>query len=247
MKKQKETEIVIDEVKQGRVKIWLCGTSPLIFNSMSAKVRQELLYPKGRKTAAAKAQQMKHDPISEYRDSVYRLNGSNPTRLVFPTIGLKAAMSSAALEVPGAKKAQIGRLVRVEGEYMNVYGVPKMFMAVTRSADMNRTPDIRTRAIVPEWCCSAEVTFVMPTLNETAIARLVEMAGLVIGIGDFRQEKGKGNYGSFRLATEKEVQHIIKGGAAKEQAAALEKPEMYNLETQQLWEWFDEERVKRGQ
>jgi hypothetical protein len=30
-------------------------------------------------------------------------------------------------------------------------------MTPVRSADMNRTPDVRTRAILPEWACKKEL------------------------------------------------------------------------------------------
>src|SRR5690606_34742133 len=108
--------------------------TPLIMNRMSQKVWQELVLPKGRKTAVEKASTMKHDPIQEYRDSPYRMDDpSAPTVLAMLPTMFKRAMGTAALDTPGAKKAQIGRLVYVEGEKIPVYGVPKVFMSITRS------------------------------------------------------------------------------------------------------------------
>jgi len=248
MKKQEQGEVVIEKMTVGEVSLWIKGQTPMIYNSMSAKVMHDLLMPKGRKTAADKAQNLKHDPIEEFRASVYRAREKGPTTLVFPCGALKSAMCNAALEIPGAKKAQIGRLVWVQGETVNVYGVPQMLMSVVRSADMNRTPDVRTRAILPEWCCKVTVRFVMPTMNETTVARLLETAGLVIGLGDFRQEKGKGNYGQFALADAADCKAIIEAGGKAEQDAALnaEKPECYDVETRELLAWFVSERKARG-
>lgn len=245
-KKQQDTEVVIDKLGVGVATCWVRGNTPLIYNSMSAKVLHELLAPKGRKTAADKAQNLKHDPLDEYRNSVYRRTGTGPTRLVFPCGAVKSAMMNAALEIPGAKKAQIGRLVWVQGENIDVWGVPKMLMKVVRSADMNKTPDVRTRAVVAEWACKITVQFVMPTMNETAVARLLETAGLVIGFGDFRQEKGKGNYGQFSLADEKDVTGIVKVGGMKAQDAALETPEFHDAETAELFDWWLGEMKRRG-
>jgi len=59
----------------GRASFWLKGKTPIIFNAMSAKAKHDLLLPKGRKTAAEKAQTLKHDPEEEYRNSVYRSGG----------------------------------------------------------------------------------------------------------------------------------------------------------------------------
>ena len=246
-KEEKPTEVIIEKLHQGSIKVWVRGLSPLIFNCMSEKARHELLFPEGRKTAADKAANLKHVPIEEYRNSVYRRIGNGPTRLQFPSAGFKGAMSDAALEIPGAKKAQIQRLIWVVGDYVDIYGIPKLLMSIVRSADMSHTPDVRTRAIVPDWCCCVNLRFSSPTINQTSILRLLEASGMLIGIGDFRQGKGKGNYGQYSvISDDSEVTEIIKTGGIKEQDAALEKPEFYDVESQNLYSWFDQERKKRG-
>ncbi len=245
-KSEAPSEIVIEQMHMGSATVWVKGLSPMIFNAMSEKARHELLFPQGKKTTAAKATQLKHDPIQEYRNSVYRRIGTGPTRLIFPAAGFKGAMSDAALEIPGAKKAQIQRLVWVVGDYVDVYGIPKMLMSVTRSSDMNHTPDIRTRAILPEWCCCVTIRFSSPTLNTTALSRLLETSGLLIGVGDFRQGKGKGNYGQYQPVEKADCEAIIKAGGQAAQDAALLKPEFYDIETENLYTWFEEERKKRG-
>ena len=65
---------------------------------------------------------------------------------------------------------------------------------------MNRTPDIRTRAFLPRWCAVISVAFVTPTLSAHSVVSLLANAGAIIGIGDFRQGKGKGSYGCFSVA-----------------------------------------------
>lgn len=251
MKKQEEQqpEIVIDKVKMGKTPIWIKGVTPFIYHCVSAKVRRDLLFPGGKKTTADKAQKIKHDPIEEYRTSVYKHTDDNhPTRLMIPSTMPKAAICGAALEIPGLKKAQIGRLVWVCGDTIDMYGIPKLVMHVTRCSDMNHTPDISTKAILTEWCARFDVQFMMPTINETMVARLIETAGMVMGIGDFRPQKGKGNYGQFRLAEEKECAEIVKNGIRKAQDAALESqmPACYDLETRELLTWYLEERKRRG-
>ena len=181
----KEQEIVIPPLRKGHTKVWIQGTSPLIFNCMSAKATHNLLYPQP-KTKATKRDNLKHEPMSEYRNSVYRAREDGPTRLVLPSTAIKGAMRSAALEIPGVMKTQIGRLLWVQGYNIPVWGIPQMLMSVVRSADKNRTPDIRTRAIISDWCACAEIEYVMPAINDTVLARLIGMAGAVIGLGDFR-------------------------------------------------------------
>lgn len=250
VKKTEESgEIVIQTVDKGVFECFILGTSPLIMNRMSQKVWFELLAPKGKKNATEKASSLKHDPIKEFRDSPYRMpDPKAPTLLAILPTAFKRAMGTAALDTPGAKKAQIGRLVYVEGELLPVYGVPKVFMAITRSADMNRTPDVRTRAILPEWACKLRILFTKPILRETSIANLLAAAGFQSGVGDWRQEKGSGSYGSFKLvsADDKDYKRIVATQARKAQQEALDHPVAYNDETSEMLAWFEVEIKRRG-
>ena len=241
-------EVQIEKLGVGVASVWVKGMTPLIYNAMSAKVRGELLLPKGKKSAAEKATTLKHDPLAEYRASVYRRMGNaGETRLTFPATAFKNAAIGAVRHLDaGVTMVQMKQLIWVCGDIVSVYGMPQLHMAVVRSADMNKTPDVRTRAILPEWCCRLRIQFVKPNLNETALARLLEAGGLLNGVGDFRQEKGKGNYGQFEIASEAECRDIISRGGMKEQDNALESPEFYASETAELYGWSVEERKRRG-
>lgn len=248
-KKEESGEIVIQVVDKGVLEFCILGKSPLIMNRMSQKVWFELLAPKGKKNATEKASSLKHDPIKEFRDAPYRMaDPKAPTLLAILPTAFKRAMGTAALDTPGAKKAQIGRLVYVEGEQLPVYGVPKVFMAITRSADMNRTPDVRTRAILPEWACRLTVTFTKPLLREQSISNLLAAAGFQSGVGDWRQEKGSGSYGSFELVSpdNADFKRIVAQQGRKVQQEAIDNPVAYNDETSEMLAWFDVEIKRRG-
>jgi len=131
-------------VSTGQVDCCILGTSPIILNRMSQKAARELLMPAGRKSAVQRATTLKHVPVDEYRASAYTLPTGDVLLAVLST-AIKGALRSAALDMPGMKKAQIGRLTYLAGEYVGIYGVPRLFMSITRSADMNKTPDVRTR------------------------------------------------------------------------------------------------------
>jgi hypothetical protein len=248
----KDTEISIIDIHQGNSAFALLGTSPMIFNCVSAKAWRALLGPEatGRRSRAERAQAFKHNPIEEYRDSVYRWEGDDrPTRLKFPCPAFKGAMATAALDLKGVAKTEIGRLCWVEGYMTDVWGVPELLMSVVRSADMAKTPDIRTRAILREWCCVISVNFVEPKLNANTVAKLLAAAGITVGIGDFRQEKGKGSFGQFRLvpANDKDLARIQKAGGRKAQDAALDKPSFYDAESAEMFSWhFDEVITKKS-
>ena len=247
-KAQGNAEIIIERLSVGEASVWIKGQTPLIYNAMSAKVKGDLLLPKGRKTAAEKATTLKHDPIEEYRASVYRRAGADgPSRLVFPATAFKNAAIGAVRHInAGVSMVQMKQLLWVSGDTVDVWGAPQIYMAVTRSADMNKTPDIRTRAILPEWCCLLRIKYVMPNMNDTSVARLLEAGGLLNGVGDFRQEKGKGNYGQFGIADKADCAAIIKAGGMAAQDAALESPECYDVETRELLAWYQDERARRG-
>lgn len=246
--KANSDSVQIVSVEAAHMGLYVIGRSPLICNRMTNKGARELLFPKGKKTAAEKASTLKHDPLAEFRASPYMTTRADAeTRIELLSTMFKRAMMTAALDQPNAKKSQIGRLTYVEGERVPVYGVPRLLMAITRSADINRTPDVRTRAILPRWACFVTVRFVKPNLKEVDIANLLNAAGVTAGIGDWRVEKGAGNYGQFRIANENdpELQEILREGR-EAQDAALADPLPYNDETSELLSWFEVESRRRG-
>ena len=238
--------IEVEPLKVGSVTVWLKGRTPLICNRMASKAMRDLLCPKGRKGKAEREQTLKHDPVSEFRNSMNVRVGAGTTRVVFPAPAVKGAMATAALETKGTNKTQIGRLVWVEGYSLDVYGVPQLLMSVVRSADMNKTPDVRTRAILPEWCMPVMIKFVQPQMSEKAIFQLLCNGGIIVGVGDFRQEKGKGNYGQFDVVTEADCKSIVKSGGLKQQDAGIKEAKCYDADTEELLAWFYAEVDRRG-
>ena len=252
MKAKAKSEAAVIEIKrvaEEALTFCVVGVSPFVCNAMSAKVMQSLLLPSGKKNATEKATTLKHDPMAEYQRSIYRsLDDGAETRIEFPAGGWKRAMASAALELPGVKKAQIGRLCWVEGHMIPVYGVPQIYMTVVRSADIARTPDVRTRAILPEWAARVPVKFVTPNLNRQGVANLLASAGVFIGVGDGRPEKGALSFGRFKVVSEDDAdfQRIVAAGGREVQDAALAEPEAFDSETAELLEWWTAEAHRRG-
>lgn len=242
-------EIIIFEQTRGKMNFCILGTTPIIHNRMSQKVLQELLFPKGRKNAAEKAVSLKHNPMEEFRNSPYIINDENAGSLIsiLPT-AFKGTMMTAALDMPGVAKTQIKKHVYVEGQYIEIYGIPQVMCAVTRSADIGRTPDVRTRAVMSEWACRLTVEFTKPLLKEQSVANLLAAGGMVSGVGDWRQEKGSGNFGCFKLVSEDDpdFQRIMKTMGRQAQIDALADPEFYDTETEELLSWFDSEVKRRG-
>lgn len=243
-----ETEISVMRVHRGRVTVCVLGMTPMIYHRLAAKAQRELLLPSRKKNRNEKETTLKHDPITEYRDSVHSsADPRNETLLTIPSVSFKSGMRNAAIDIPGsATKAAIGRLAYVEGDYVNLFGIPKLHMAIVRMSGMDRTPDVRTRAIVPEWACKLTISYVKPVLTEEVIVNLLAGAGIMQGIGDFRTEKGKGNFGAFELVDEddKRFVRIMKTNRAQ-QIAAMDNPECYDGEAAELLTWFNDEAKRR--
>jgi hypothetical protein len=245
-----DTNLKIDPLKRGRITLRMIGNTGLYFNAMSAKALRSLLIGGGKKTAAEK-RDIKHDPEQEFRDSVYRAE-TGETLLCFPATGVKGAMATAALETKAVTKASVKRLIFLPEARVRIWGKPYLKMDVVRSADMNRTPDVRTRAFLPEWCASVDVAFVAPTLSAHDIGSLLSNAGLIVGIGDFRQEKGSGSFGTFSVHSEKmdadaqEAWDRITADARDVQTAAMEAAEPADAETRELMAILRQERMRRA-
>ena len=253
-KKKSETETIeIMELQEGEVLCCILGTSPLIMNRLGEKARQELLIGGSKKNAAERAASLKHDPIFEFRSSLYRATDNNrPTRLHFPAGAFAKGMATAALRIPGASKTAIMQLVTAIGPDerfafdVSVYGLPLIYATIVRQSDPGKTPDVRTRGILPAWACSVKVRFIKPGLTERTVVNLLAGAGKVAGLGDYRRERG-GLFGSFRIVnpTDPEYAKLVKTAARKQQDQAIASPAYYDAETEELLSWFFGEAKRR--
>lgn len=242
----KVVEIV--EIEMVSMQFYILGKTPLIMNRLSEKVWQELTAPAPKKNRAEKETTLKHDPIGEYRSSVYRGRDDHaPTRLQLPSNSFKKAIAAAALRLPGATKTEIGQLTGIEGINVRIFGKPQLFAHPVRQAGMNRAPDIRFRAILPEWCCILTVEFVKSLIGEKQVTNLLGAAGMIMGVGDWRPEKGSGSYGKFACVGENDATFhaIMKRGGLKAQDEGLAHPVAFDEQTEELLAWFDAEMDRR--
>ena len=247
-KKTETAEIKVDPLFQGGVTVRIIGTTPLFQNRMSNKVKRTLLVGGRKKTQADRAI-IKHEPYQEYRDSPEILPRGS-TALGLKVTAVKGAMCQAAIETAGLTKTASQRLLLMHGDFFPLYGIPQLRMDVVRSADINRTPDIRTRAFLPAWGAEIDIHYFVPQLSAISVCTLLCNAGILIGVGDYRQEKGKGAFGSFRVVTEdekdKEWDDLVKTHGRMRQLKGLEKPEFADKDTSDLMEFFSEEKKRRA-
>jgi hypothetical protein len=226
---------------------YLLGTSPLIMNRFAQKAIHELLFPEtNKKNKAARAESLKHDPLAEYRDSMYRnRSDAEPTLLHFPQGAFRKAMAWAALDLPGASKSEILRLVSIDSLQINMYGVPMLGMDMVRSSNAARTPDVRTRAYLPQWCCEVAVSYSKSNIGPVQVLNLLQAAGHIVGLGDYRPQKG-GAYGRFITVEKRDPRYLlVQKQARAQQQAAWQTPDFFDDDTAELYAWFIAEVERR--
>src|SRR6185312_3876565 len=150
------------------------------------------------------------------------------------------------LRVPGATKTEIGQLVHVVGEWVPIYGIPLLDIRPIRNAGVTKTPDMRTRPFVARWCAKFDVRYIMP-ITSSDVGKLCAAAGIIMGVGDGRPEKGAMDFGQFKLVGEddREWRIISNAYGKKEQLKAIANPDTYNAKSQRLLSWYDSEVGRR--
>lgn len=244
--KKKET-LIIEPIQMRTVSFCLVGTSPFIMHRFALKAWQELLYPSGRKNAAERAQNLKHNPLEEFRWALYRnRNRKAATLFHIPNGMIHQSIAAAALDLPGATRASLERLTSVVNPNIDLYGLPRMLFSMVRNSDINRTPDVRMRPVFPRWAAQVQIQYKLDPLTDTQIANLLGAAGMIVGIGDWRPQKG-GTYGKFRVASanDHEYQEILKQEARKAQQNAWDKPQEFDEDTADLMSWYNAEVARR--
>ncbi len=250
-KKKTEAEKLESVVRfrQERSKFYLFGSTPIVFNRQSEKVKREMLLPKPDTSKQSKQKRLKHEPLQEFLDSPYKsFDDASPTLLVMPAAAIKKALRAGAMDMEDSPSgAAIGRLTEIVQDWIPIYGVPELWMTMIRQAGIARTPDVRTRAIIPSWVAVVEIDCVVPNLNGRVIGHLMANAGMTIGIGDGRQEKGTLKMGKWLLSgpDDVKVKQIIKSGGRAAQIKAMKRADFYDTETEELFSWFEEEASAR--
>jgi hypothetical protein len=241
---------ITSSINVGKIEMQECSfnvlsksKTPMIMNRFAQKAWQELLLPSNRRNQASLEQTLKHDPVAEFRGAVYLNRDPKRKALIHvPNGAFHKALAAVAIDMPGARKAQIERLTKVVDINIDLYGIPNIFCAMVRNSDMNHTPDVRTRPIFPEWACRVTFEYVTKIITHHTIGNLFGAAGQIIGIGDWRGAKG-GSYGSFRLVPDgdPDFDRIVKTQGRAAQQHALDHPIYFDEDTEELLTWFERE------
>lgn len=246
-KKVETAELEVMEIHTRQVTFNIVGISPMIMHRFDQKAWRELLLPSQQKNRAEKAMTLKHDPVAEFRGALYRSRNANaPTAIHVPSGSFHNALGQAAIDIPGAAKSEIKRLTTVVDETVHLYGLPLLGCHMVRNSGINGAPDVRTRPIFREWACSITLRFIADLVKEKQLAALMGAAGHIVGVGDWRGQKG-GPFGRFRLCGENDPEflRITEHQGREAQLEAIEHPHFFDDDSEELLTWFFEEVERR--
>ena len=215
---------------------------------MSLKAQRDLLLGSKKKTGAEKQQKIKHDPIQEFRDSMYFSRDLSPDAAeVFPKMAIKRAMRTIAVEIDGVQGTQIDRLIYMPDEYIRLIGTPTLRIDVARLSGSGTLRTCGSRSDRPTWATQFVRHALHPQFSQATIQALLANAGQFIGIGDNRQERGKGSFGTF-VVTEGLPDGLSVKGNKKRQIDAYENPtvDTLHVDTSALFELSGEEVRQRA-
>ncbi len=194
--------VTIARIEPKIVEIEIVGLTPLLVCAWSKKAKQQML---DKQMKRAKRGREAKDPEADYLASRYV---STEGWDGIPAGGVKGCLVNACRATDVAMTlAKRMIFVRAQGytadgqQLVRVYGQPEMHEGMVR-IDQGGTADIRFRAIYREWSCKLEVEFLASVISAEQVANLVELAGFVEGLCEWRPGSPKnctGSMGRFQI------------------------------------------------
>jgi hypothetical protein len=178
------------------IEVPIIGTSELIMHAWSEKARKQML---DKQMGKAKEKRPPKDPMADYEATIYH---NADGKIVFPAGAFKAAIVSACRLVDGLPMTKVKQAIRVEGDWVEIKGKPRMREDMVRNE--TGVADIRYRAGFPLWSATLPITFVESVVTAEQVISLVELSGLG-GIGDWRPtspNSASGSFGCYKVLTE---------------------------------------------
>lgn len=197
--KQSTVEVLAFQIRE--VVIPITGISPLIVHRFSEKAMKMIQDKQG-----GKAKNKKHE-IRQPEDDYQGAKHVSPQGWEgFPAAGFKAAMIRGAKMIGMVMKdTQTAFFVKAdceETQLVRIHGEARMRTDQVRVG--MGSADIRYRPEYVNWYAELVIEFNEGVLSLDQIFQLVKAAGYGCGIGEMRPEKGKFNYGRFKLSNENE-------------------------------------------
>lgn len=185
------------------IKAKLVGSSPLLMHADTlANPLSELKKELSVYTSKRKKTDDDHEEIArlEWLGAIYFDEKIGP---YIPARMIKSVLINAAKKTKEGPKIRSGVVVTTDKNKLE-YDGPRDTKALwkskkftdIRSVVIQRARLMRCRPVFHEWACEFELVYDESVVDKSDIIRLLDTAGTMIGIGDFRPEKG-GDFGRF--------------------------------------------------
>lgn len=179
------------------------GCESLIVNRFSEKSKQELIDRDQNKKGGRNKERPPRDPQAEYKASAYCLpgprTGEKGVRYGLKAIGFKKALVRAGKPIDGITMVDLTQNVFVaadEAGLIEIKGKPQMREDMVRIGKApNKSPQVRYRAEFLKWSAKIAIRFNADMFDAEEIINLFARAGMGVGWGELRMEKGYGNGG----------------------------------------------------
>jgi len=203
MAKKESSEIIIKPLRLETVFVPIEGETELITHRWSEKARRMMLEKQMKKAASPKEAK---DPEEDYESSIYRFEDGS---IGFPAGAFKASIIRVCRKEDGLPMTLAKISIRVNGEngkdgvpLVKITGEPRMREDMVRLE--TGVADIRFRAGFPKWSANLSVTYNAGILSLEQVINLINAAGMLSGVGEWRPSSPKtasGSNGCFHVVT----------------------------------------------
>jgi hypothetical protein len=196
---KQEVAVSIQALKIAKTEVKIAGDL-LIIHKFSEKSRKEML---GKQMGAAKKIRENRVPDEEVEQALYRCNG----KPAFPADGFKKAIVNACRYASGLPMTRARGMFFVRGVYASEEGRELIPIEgkLEKREDIGRLENgvacVIFRPQLRDWTAVLPIEYNADLLSLEQLINLINIAGAMVGVGDWRPERG-GTFGRFRVVLE---------------------------------------------
>jgi len=202
-----DKKIDIPPVNREVLELYLVQDSPLFVHRFSDKGKKQIAE---KQQKGVKGRKEDRDPEAEFQAARHlRPDGTDG----FPAAGLRLGAVEAVTWCQGITKKLVNGLLFVTdvdgSNLMRIYSEPPVCVTDTVRIGKfgSKTADLRYRPYYEDWFMKVKVLFDPSALSQEQVVNLINRAGMSIGLGDWRPQKGGVN-GMYHVANESEAKEL---------------------------------------
>jgi len=188
--------------------------STLIVHALGEKMKHYLEERGKNNIGSRKTAKEERNPEQEFKDSMYYMPGSSPKsknpKYGLVAAGFKKAMVRAAKPIDGIAMTDVQQNIFVYDEADGLVPIkcskPRMREdIVSIGKGTGKTPDLRYRGEYKDWSAKLRIRYNADFFTSEEVLNLLSHAGLSVGWGEMRPEKGY-DHGIYDIQGDAKVQ-----------------------------------------